>query len=173
MAIEIIPKPKVEKISWATILLGFCIVLLIFLCISYFYLDKSSKNLSQDIEEKGRALTKTPSEEALEEELLLYEAKINSFAKLLSGHQKPLNIFNFLEQICHPNIWLSDFNLSSGPGIVTISGQAESFVALGQQLVILKEIEVLKNINLSEIAISEEGKIDFALQLTFKPQIFE
>jgi hypothetical protein len=172
MAIEIIPKPK-KRFSWATILFAICIVLLLGLAGTYYYFYQSSDKISQNIRDRENALIKTSSEKALEKKIILYEAKINTFAKLLSAHKKPLNIFNFLEEVCHPDVWLSDFELSSTKGMVIVSGKAKSFIALGQQLLIFKEVEYLKNVNLSEISIGEEGGVDFTLQLTFEPQVFK
>lgn len=173
MAIEIVPKPKIEKATWANVLLAISIVLLLALAISYFYFYRSSGKLSQDIQEKEKVLEKTPSEKVLEEKLLLTEEKINNFGQLLSSHQKPLNIFNFLEEACHPDVWFSNFNFDTMKREATISGQAGSFIALGQQLLILKELENLKDINLSKISLGEEGEVDFALQLIFESQILK
>lgn len=172
MAIEIIPKPK-KRPSWAIILFAVCIVLLLGLAGTYYYFYKSSEKLSQEIQEKEMALRKTSSERALEEELLLYEAKINTFDGLISAHKKPLNIFNFLQDICHPDVWFSDFDFNSAKKTVIVSGKAKSFTALGQQLLILKAVANLENVNLSEISIGEGGGVDFALQLTFEPQILK
>ena len=173
MAIEIIPRPKIKKFSWPVILLTICLILLLGLAGTYYYLYDSSKKLSQEIQEKEKALIETDSERTLKEELLSIEGKINTFSKLLSRHKKPLNIFNFIEETCHPDVWFSGFNFDSTKAIVIVSGQAKSFVVLGQQLIILKEVENLKDINLSGISIGEEGGVDFTLQLTFEPQILK
>ncbi len=173
MPIEIIPKPKVKKFSWAFVLLVIVIVLLLGLGGSYYYLHTTSNKISEDIEEKKIALIETPEEKALEKELLSQKAKISAFSRLLSEHQKPLNIFSFLEEVSHPDVWFPEFNFTSKGGVVTVSGEAKSFIALGQQLLILKELEILKDVKLSEISLAEEGGVDFALQLTFDPQILK
>jgi len=173
MAIEITPKTQIRKIIWPIIFLIICIVLLLILFISYFYFSESSKKIFQDIQEKERALLKTPSERLLEKELLAYESKISTFGRLLSGHQETLNVFSFLEQVCHPKVWFNKFDFNSSSKTVDVSGEAENFIALGQQLLILKEAELLKKVNLSGISIGEEGGVDFSLQLTFESQIFK
>lgn len=175
MAIVVTPKPKIKAPIWIIVLLAFAIVAILGFLVSYFYLDRSIKKISEKIEEKERALKEIPSEEqkAMEDELLLYEAKIDGFGELLSEHKKTLNIFNFLERVCHPKIWFSKFNFDSGKGVIDVSGEAEGFIAVEQQILILKrEISFLENINLSEISMGEEGGVTFTLRLTLDPQIF-
>ena len=66
MAIEIVPKPKIKIPRWVFIALVVFVILLLGFAISYFVFDKSSKKLSQEIQEKEKALIKTPLEKALE-----------------------------------------------------------------------------------------------------------
>ena len=173
MAIKITPEPKIKTSLWITIFGIFCIILVLALLANYFYLDRLIKQMVQEIQEKEKAMVVTPSEKALEDELYLLEGRINNFSELLSEHGKPLNIFNFLESTCLPNVQLSTFNFTSEKNEVSVSGQADSFVVLGQQILVLGQEPLLKNLNLSEISMSEEGKVGFAFLLTFDPQIFK
>lgn len=173
MAIEITPKKKIKIPIWSTILFGIAGVLLIISIVSYFYFEKSSKEMT-------KALEKTPQEAFLEEEiekkekeLGLYREKINTFGILLSRHQNTKNIFDFLEKTCLPNVWFSESEFDYLEGVVIVSGHTDNFVTLGQQILILKAEPLLKNVDLSEIFLAEEGGVDFSLQLNFNPQIFE
>ena len=173
MAIEFDTRLKTKENFWPTVFLVVCIVLVLVFLISFFYLKISSKQMSEDLEEKKQALIKTSSEKALEEEALLYEHRIDSFGRLLSKHDKPLNVFLFLEEVCHPSVKFSDFQFDSIGGKVSLDGQANDFTAIGQQLLILKERTELKKINLSGISTDEEGKVTFSLQLSFDPKVFK
>jgi hypothetical protein len=173
MAIEIIPRPKVELPVWVIIIFVACAVLILGLGGSYFYFEQGSRKLTRQIEEKEMAIVKTPEEIILEESVLSKERKINAFAGLLSGHNKVANVFAFLESVCHPQVWFSDFNFSSGQNSVTVKGKAASFVVLGQQISILKNEQILKNVTLSDLSMSEEGGITFSIQLTLDPQIYK
>lgn len=173
MAIEITPKIKVKEVFWPSTFLIVCIILIVIFAGSYFFFVLSSKKISEDIESKERAIIKTPSERLLEEEILVYESKINSFKNLLVKHKKATNVFGFLEEISHPNILFKDFDFNSSENTVRLSGEADDFISLGQQLFILKEVDVLKNVNLSEITMSEEGWVNFSLQLTLDPRIYK
>lgn len=178
MAIEIIPKKKAKISFWPKVLLAVGLILLLAFLGSYFYLQKAQQDLSEAIEEKNRALVKTPEERTLEESLLLVEAKVKSFGGLLSKHKKTENVFKFLEEITHPKVWFSSFDLNTEEGTIGLSGTAEDFVALEQQRLILLELisaedTFLKAINLSGISMEEGGGINFSLQLTLDPQIFK
>jgi len=130
------------------------------------------KNVSGDSRKRadtysfGRAIKKK------EEELSPVGKKIDDFGELLQKHKTPLNIFNFLEKICLPTVWFSDFNLTSENGEVTVSGYTDSFVTLEQQILVLKQDLLVKNLNISGVSIGEEGKVNFTFLLTFAPQIF-
>jgi len=172
MAIEIVPRPKIKIPRWVFIALAIFVISLLGLTISYFYFDKSSEELSQEIQEKEKALIKTPLERALEEDILSKEKKISSFSNLILVHRKSFNIFNFLEKVCHPQVSFSEFDFTSQKELIEVEGQATSFVVLGQQILILKKEESIKKINLSEVSIGKEGEIEFSLQLTLGPQSF-
>ena len=175
MAIEITPKQKLRTPAWATAILVVVLVLIAGLVASYLYLEAVTRGLVKSIGETETALKEIPTEEqkALEDELLLYEAKITNFGRLLAQHKETVNIFDFLEEVTHPRVWFSEFNFDSERQLITLSGGAESFVAVEQQILMLKEEPSLKNIILSEISMGEEGGIAFSLVLTIDPQIFE
>lgn len=173
MAIEFIPKPKIKIPAWAIILLIFCIILLLGGLGSYLYFDKTSKKLSRQIQEKENALIETPSEKELKENLFFTEKKINNLGNLISARRKSFNIFTFLEEICHPQVWFSEFSFDSKGESVAVKGKAEGLVSLGQQISALKKEQILKKINLSGVSMGQDGKIEFSLQLTFDPQIFK
>lgn len=173
MAIEIIPKERFQIPVWTIIILTLCLIIFLGLSSSYFYFYQSLKKISQEITNKEEALKMTPSEIALDKDISIKEKKINNFSSLASAHRKSFNVFSFLERVSHPQISFNDFNFNSSKDTVTIKGEVASFIALGQQFLILKQENVLRKINLSEVSISQEGKIKFSLQLIFNPQIFK
>ncbi len=173
MAIEITPIKKLNIPAWTIIVLLFCLVIFLGLGGAYFYFYQSSKKISQEIRNKEEALINSPAEVALEEDVLSKEKKINNFSSLILSHRKSVNVFSFLEKVSHPQISFNDFSFTSQKDIVGVKGEAASFIALGQQILILEKEGILRKINLSEVSISQEGKIKFSLQLTFDPQVFK
>ncbi|MDD2732108.1 MAG: hypothetical protein PHI53_02845 [Candidatus Pacebacteria bacterium] len=173
MAVEIISKPKPKKSFLQNVSFGVSVVLVLILIGSYFFLYQISKTTSKELNDKKDMLVKWPSEKTLEDALVGYETKINNFKNLLSSHQKPINIFVFFEDVCHPDVWFSDFNFNSSSKAVSVKGEAKSFIAVEQQILILKQMEFVKDLKLSGVSINKGGKVDFSLQLTFVPQLFE
>ena len=173
MAIEISKKTKIRVPLWAVALGIVCLALILVLAGSYFYLNILTGKITKEIQDKEEALKITPSQKSLEDNLSLTGNKIDQFADLASKHRKVANIFTFIENTCLPNIQFSDFNFDIAKETVNISGQTDSFVALGQELNILKQEALIKKINLSGVSINDEGTVDFTFSIIFSPDIFK
>ena len=173
MGIEIINKPEIGKKHWPVILFIVCLIALFILVGSYVFLFILSENISEEIDEKKMILAQTPPEKDLEDQLILHETKINIFKGLLVNHKKALNVFNALEEFCHPQVLFSNFNFNSNEETVSVSGKAASFIILNQQTIILKESELFNKIILSGVSMDEEEKINFSLNITFNPEFFK
>jgi hypothetical protein len=175
MAIEIIPKPPVKAPSWQNILFYFSIALLITSVFSYFGLDyllKKNKIVYQELEE-ALAREKTAEETALENRVFGYQKRINDFSKLINKHLYASKVFPLLESVCHPKVWFSDFDFSLKDYMVVVSGEAESFSALGQQLMIFEKEPLIKETNLSQLSLGAEGGITFTINLSLSPGAFK
>jgi|AntAceMinimDraft_4_1070372.scaffolds.fasta_scaffold21331_2 hypothetical protein len=173
MAIEITPRREIKAPLWAIILLAFALILFIVLLGSYIYFIQTSKKLNEELASSNvsEVLSNSIKEETTK--LSLYKEKINDFEILMSGHKDTEKVFEFFQETIHPNVWFSDFEFSSQGNIVGVSGRAESFVALEHQLGIFKEKEVVKSINISGVAIDEEGGVSFSLSFAFDDQVFK
>ena len=173
--VEIIPKPTKEVPLWQTLLFYFCISLIAVMIVSYFVIDHFQKQAEGNLQSLERAIAErtTPREKALEEEVVGYKRKIEDFSSLLSHHQKTSKFFSFFEKLIHPQVWFSDFSLSLKDSRVTVSGTAESFRILGQQLIIFQKSPLIKKTDLSGISIGTEGKIHFTFNLFLAPTVFQ
>lgn len=173
--IEIIPKPEKEPARWPKILFYLSLALLIGAILGYFVLDYFEKRASltlEDLEERLQELS-TSEEKVLEEEVLLYQKQINDFSTLLEEHKIASNSFEFLEKITHPRLWFNDFSLNLETYQMTVIGSAPDFPTLGQQLIIFQKEKSIKEVNLTDISLGEEGKVSFGFDLSLDPQIFK
>lgn len=168
--VEIIPKPTERMTNWQNILFYLFFGLLLLTVFSYsilnYYLKKAestSKNLEETL-----AREKTAEEITLEKEVFGYQKKIEDFSKLIKSHLFPSKFFEFIEKNSHPQVWFSRLDLNLRKGELKISGQAENFVVLDQQLQIFKANPLVKNFDLVKITIGKEGKVDFDLNLDLK-----
>ncbi|MCJ7786741.1 hypothetical protein MUP06_00800 [Patescibacteria group bacterium] len=174
MAIEIIPKKTEAKLPAVNILFYLSLILLIIFALSYFvlgYFQKKSAKTLQDIEDI--ISQKETSAKALKEKIFGYQEKIEVVASLLTSHQLSRNFFTRLEDLSCPKVFFSNLDLDVGKSQVSLSGQTESFEALGQQLLIFKKGEFIKDVNLTKVSIGKEGEIEFTIELSFDPQIFK
>ena len=172
--IEIIPKPAAKLPLWQNILFYFSIAVLIASFLSYFVLDNFIKNSQKILQELGETLAreKTGSQLLLEEEVFNYQKKIADFSQLLQSHLFTSKTLGLLERNSHPKIWFSQYNLDSTKGILALSGEAEDFSVLGQQLLIFKKEPLIKGLDLSNISVGKKGRVEFTLNLSLAPQLF-
>ena len=174
MAIEITPKQKIKVPIWVIVIGVPCVILVLVFLAGYFYLYRSVGQMSKEIEEKN--LTSFPLGKAIkekEQEIFPIRQKIDDFNELLSGHKKPLKVFEFLERTCLPNVLFSTFDFTFEKGELSVSGETDSFITIEQQVLILRQEPLVKNLNLSGLSIGEEGGISFTLLFTFDPRIFK
>ena len=170
---EIIPKETPKVPPWLDILFYLSVGLLIFVFISYFLVIqaiKASQKTQGETEAKLASDASNNSE--LENEILTYQKKINHFSGVIKGQLETSNIFGLIEKQCHPSVWFNNFSFDARGGGVVLSGEAQDFQALGQQMLIFRGEEMIKNVNLASIQIKEGGKIGFNLSLSFDPSIF-
>ncbi|MCH8741423.1 PilN domain-containing protein [Patescibacteria group bacterium] len=173
MAIDIIPKPPEEEPIWLNILFYISIGFLISVILIYFLLGHLQRNSEEILEgiEISLQVAQTSEERELENSVLQYKRKIDDFAIIFSQHKTNSGVFPFFEEITHPEIQFSSFQLAKPS--VTLSGTAENFVALAQQLSIFQKNPKVSTVNLSQISSGEDGNVGFIFTLTLLPEIFE
>jgi Tfp pilus assembly protein PilN len=174
--VELIPKETPKLAGWLNILFYLALALLIFAIASLFILNNSIKKSKATLEEliletltKGKA----PERVALKKEILNYEKKFEDFSVLINQHLENSKFFTAFQKISHPQVWFSQLNLNSEEKVANFSGEAKSFESLGQQLLILKNEDWIKNVELKEVSINKEGKINFNLSFSFNLEILK
>ena len=175
MAIEIIPKKIEAKLPAVNILFYLSLILLIIFVLSYFvlgYFQKKSARTLQNIQDLI-SQKETSEAKALKKKIFGYQEKIEAVASLLASHQLSRDFFTRLEDLSYPKVFFSELDLDVGKSQASLSGQTESFEALGQQLLIFRKGEFIKDVNLTKVSIGREGKIEFIIELSFDPKMFK
>ena len=172
---DIIPKPKVKIPEWQNILLYASLITLsivILLCAVFGYFQNK---LSQEIQAKESELLQigTPEQKILEKEILAYEKKIQNFGILLNSHQYNTNFLKLLENLAHQDTVFTDIFLDASEYKAVITGETKTFKTLGDQLKIFEQEEMLKNVELSNMSMGKEGKVQFTFNLEIEPEIFQ
>lgn len=173
--VDIFPKKIPPTPILLNFLFYFSLILLISVISGIFIVNNSIKKSQKSLEALEEVLVgeKTSENIALEKEILSYSQKIKDLSQIIDEHVVSSEFFTFLEKNSHPKVWFSQFNLDTEAGTVNLIGEAQSFESLGQQLTIFKKEELIKEINLEKIEITKQGKINFALFLSFSPIILK
>jgi len=173
--VEIIPKQVEKTPFWQRILLYISMFLLAGIVLACSILNYSYKKSLVTLEELENAFDreKTQDKVLLEREVVNWEKKINDFATLGNKHYFVSKFFAVIEENCHPRVWFSKLNLDSTSNNFSVAGSTDSFSSLGQQLIIFKENPIFKNVTLSQVSISRNGQVEFALNITLDPKIFK
>jgi Tfp pilus assembly protein PilN len=172
--VEIIPKPTKGVPLWQDILLYLSIVIFIGGVGAYFGLGYFIGENQKVLKEKEQILAQPRSEEEqkLKREVLQYQQKIDDFAPLINQHRVSSDFFVYLEEIIHPQVWLSELKLDVLGAGVEISGETEK-TALGQQLLIFQAAEEILETNLTKLQAGEGEKVSFTISLSLDPEIFQ
>jgi len=173
--VEIIPKEVPKLPGWLNILFYFSLILLVSAIASYFSLNNSLKKSQEELSNLELLLLQEITFEKfnLEKEIFKDKSKIEDFSYLIDQHLESSKIFNILEKISHPKVWFLNFDLNSQKGVLELSGEAQNFESLGQQILILNEEKSIKDTNLKNISITKEGKVGFNISLSLEPEILK
>lgn len=174
MAIQLVPRPEEKKPFWVDILFYLSLILVIAAASSYFVLNSLQEKTEKKIQSLNEELVKASAspEAALEKEVLDYQKKIDDFSVLLGSYRYSSQIFPFIESITHPKVSFSSFSAVIDENSIQVSGVADSFRTLGQQLIIFKNEKLIKEVELSGISLAKEDKVSFSFSLILDPIIF-
>lgn len=174
MVIQIIPKDQEKSFSLGNVLFYLSLVLVLIFLVSYgvlfFLLKNTEKNISA-LDQKIAVAASSP-EAVLSRELLADQQKIKDFASLLSAHKYSSQQFSLIENLAHPKIFFSDFSFDMNKKIIDLSGKADSFKTLDQQITIFKKEKTIQQVEISKIGFDKDGKVQFGLKLTLDSQVF-
>lgn len=176
MAVEIIPKKPEKKLpGFVDILLYLSFVVLFAALSGYGGVVFMEGRLNKELQATKEEITKmdTPEVRTLEKQVREQVKKINDFAGLLAAHIIGSNFFDALESLTHPKVSFSSLNLSSSQLTAVLPGMTDGFVALGQQIQILKKGQFINSVTLTAASLGREGEIKFNLNLLLGNKMFE
>lgn len=172
--VDIIPK-EVSKIpTFLNILFYSSIVALVFSLAAFFILNGSLRSSKEKLTELNSNLTATVGDAeriSLEKEVFRYQDKINTFATVFKKHKASSNIFDLIQKYTHPNVWFKSFDLNLVTSSLGLTGQAKDFKSLGQQIIVLGQESAFQKVDLFNVSISDDGKVNFNLSISVDPTI--
>lgn len=169
--VGITPEENLQDSKVSKILLYSAVFFLVLSGGAYFILDSLLQKSEEELAslETDLEVFSSPENIALEKEITDGKNSINNFAQIIDGHLIASKGFKVIEEATHPQVWFKSFNFSPKEGSFGLSGEADSFEALGQQMIILKEKAEIINISLSGVSINKGGRIDFSLAASLTP----
>lgn len=155
---RIIPRPEEKEPVWVLVALVIGGILLVVMLVPFFLsrgkvseLEKREKNLDEQVTTlitDNRELSKKLSEIA---------KRIKDFSTLFRDHRVTSAIFEFLGSLSHPLVQFTDFDFSDKDFRVGLSIKTENFRTLGEQLLILKQNENIKDPQVTGILLDRDG----------------
>ena len=173
MVFKVIPKKETEKKPWLDLVFYFCIALLIISILAYFVLEYSLKRAEEELKDLKVKISEQQNEEnkKLKKDISLVQKKIDNFSIVLNEHKLASQAFTFIENLTHPEVSFMNFNFDSEDSNLILSAQTSSFKTLGEQLLIFQRQEDIENIALSNIFLTDEGNVEFSLNIVLNTQI--
>jgi|YNPNPStandDraft_1061719.scaffolds.fasta_scaffold08216_8 Tfp pilus assembly protein PilN len=170
----IIPKPQEPLPKWVNITLIVCLALWLILGGIFFFLTRHIEHQKTQKKNLDEQLTQlySPEIKSMEEQINTIGQKINRFATVAREHKNSFRLFELLRYNCHPNVRFTSLNASFQEGNIILKGQTDTYLSLSQQIDILKKNPVINQVQVSDITLSREGKIDFQISFNVQPQIF-
>ncbi len=171
---KIIPRAKPKALFWTNALFYLSLMLLGFSTIGFFFLDnqififESEKQMAEtQLLDLGNRNLKQGIE------VLGVAENIKLFKKLIQDRFFPSQFFPFFESIIHPKVQVFQLTMDVKTQQVNFGGETENFKSLGEQILILKAREEIKNLVLSNLSFTDDGNVSFDLSFSFNPLLLK
>ncbi len=161
------------------IFLPVTLILLLLMGGAYFFVLSLESQAKEEKEELERMIEVKEEEipEETEERVERYSDLFNDFKTVVERHHVASPFFEPLERRMHSRVEINILDLDLENNELSLSGEGEGFVAVGQQFHALKDADFIKEIDLSnlELVKAEEGPdhINFSFEGRVKPELIK
>lgn len=163
--------PRFEFTQLSKLGLGIVAILLLVSAGLFIWQKKLDNQLnSYDSELQGLISQRDLS---LEERLKGLNMVLNVFKGVLDKHIYWTQIFKILEEKTLNTITFKNFGGDVSDNSINLSGKAQSYAALAKQVKIFEDTPGVKSVLSSGIGLSEDGKVDFSLDITFDGELLK
>ncbi|MDD5547551.1 MAG: hypothetical protein PHN74_01430 [Candidatus Pacebacteria bacterium] len=122
--------------------------------------DKQLTKLSESVTQKD------------EEGLIISYSQLINLKKVLDNHVFSSKIFPLLERDTHARVYYNDFNLKATEEKLILSGVANSFKTLSEQLAAFDNDPLITSYMLEESSVNE-GSVNFRVSLILADNLFK
>ncbi|MEK7093794.1 MAG: PilN domain-containing protein [Patescibacteria group bacterium] len=149
----------------------FILSLAIFLGIQYGYgpfLENQMTRIDREIDEFSKQVPQRQ-----QDELISFYSQLENLSTLLNRQMMTSKIFSWLEENTNVSVQLNSLAFNGGNRTLTLTGQARSINNLGEQLNRFRSQPVVKNSQLSQLALDQKNNSwNFSVVLTMTPEFF-
>jgi hypothetical protein len=138
----------------------------------FFYKSYLEKGLKED-QAKLEAARKDDDPNLIKKVIRL-DSRIETSEKLIASHIAVSPFFNYLSTITLRSVRFKDFDfsyLNKDNITVSLAGEAQGYEAVALQSDLLVEQEELSNVIIGDLALRDNGRVEFSVNATVKPAL--
>lgn len=169
-----ISTPEASQVSFQSskILLVFVLILFILSLLVfgglYFYQIQLNKKITE-IQKEIEQVEKEKDEELIEQ-IISSEERINILTNLFASHIKSSKLIKLIEESTLPQVRWTSLTFDTKNNSLELSGKAADYSVLAKQITAFEE-SGMKQMTISQVKLSKEGGVDFAMSMIFNGKI--
>ncbi|MDD3711756.1 MAG: hypothetical protein PHP37_04105 [Patescibacteria group bacterium] len=175
MAIEIIPKKREEKVFSVATIAWYVGLSLLFLAIistvTFLLLTWRATQKIDDIKSQIEA-KKSPEILLLEKEMEGHLKRTSDFVFILEKRRSPDPMLMVIEKNIHPEVYLSDLQISVDERTIRTSGIATNIVAFDQQKRLFDSEKMIVSSGINSFTRRDDGRVSFPMTIVFSEELF-
>jgi len=174
MVQELIPKEKIKTSSIANTLFLLSLILLIILGGYYVFLRFKNSSIQADIRDINDQIIKIKLERDNSTERYVFntQKRIKDFSEIFKEHKITSNFFTFVDKASYEKVKFLELNLNAETKNASLKGETENFDTLGKQIFNLKKSDFVQGLDISNISLNKEGKVNFTVNFSLDSKIF-
>ncbi|MGB9680843.1 MAG: hypothetical protein ACP5OX_01790 [Minisyncoccia bacterium] len=150
----------------------FLIVLIVFLALNYFWIVRQEQILNELQKKFQQIRSEFPLEK--EEEVVLFEKRLNLLKSLLNQHPYFSKALLKLEEITHPQVYYTNFEYERISNTLTIQGVAKDQFIFSEAINgLVNHPEVIQVLVVKEMKTSADKSVTFSIDLVLNPNILK
>lgn len=150
----------------------FLIVLSVYLVLNYFWIVRQEQVLSELKKKFQQIRSEFPLEK--EEEVVIFEKRLNLLKQLLNQHPYLSKALVKLEEITHPQVYYTNFEYLRDSNSLRVQGVAKDQYVFSEAVNgFINHPEVIQTVIVKEMKALNDKTVNFSIELFFNANIFK
>ena len=162
--------------TWPKGLFTFALMIFLVALGSYFGLNYWNKNQNSQLVVLDEEFQNLRNSFALEQEneVILFEKKLNVLSKLLTNHIYFSKVLLVLEELTHPDIYYTDLDFSTDKNILSLVGVAKDQMTLSEAVSgLVNNPDKIKAVAVKDMKVTTNKNITFSLDVFIQPDLLK